>query len=442
LRRRRVRRDPRKENVMKSQIRKSLFVVSATFMLVFALTDGWIIGAPAAAALVIQGDPKCEEKFPSAEPPDPRATVVMCGLDNPRGLAFSQFALYVAEAGRGGLGLSTTDCFTGQAGGFRCYGPSGAISRLFNGVQERIATGFPSHASVGGFSAIGPNDIGVVPETAATIGLELPAGSSECAPGCAFVTIGLQQPPRFRETFPFLRDFAKLVRIAATGDWSYVADLGAYEARVDPDHDFYNPDKLDTNPYGLSAEPSGRGVVLTDAGGNSILRVATGGKVSGSISTVAALPPHPDDAVPTSVTVGPDGAYYVGELSGFPPVAGAANIIRIGHPSDAPTVCLSGFTLIIDIAFDKLGNLYVLQYSGSLIHIAPDRSAMAAVPADNVLCARYAAGERTTVITGLTNPTSVEVGSDGAIYISNRGTAPARVVGGQVIGGQVIRFEL
>jgi len=48
-------------------------------------------------------------------------------------------------------------------------------------------------------------------------------------------------------------------------------------------------------------------------------------------------------------------------------------------------------------------------------------------------CARYAAGQRTTIVSGLTMPTSVEIGPDGAIYVSNRGTLPGT--------GQVIRFE-
>ena len=53
--------------------------------------------------------------------------------------------------GRGGTrrrGLRPLDrkCFPGQAGGNRCFGANGAISRLWNRVQEKIATGFPSHA--------------------------------------------------------------------------------------------------------------------------------------------------------------------------------------------------------------------------------------------------------------------------------------------------------
>ena len=61
----------------------------------------------------------CVQDFPTAAAPDPRATVVMCGLDNPRGLTFSQSALYVAEAGRGGLGLTDPEFFQGQVGAIR-----------------------------------------------------------------------------------------------------------------------------------------------------------------------------------------------------------------------------------------------------------------------------------------------------------------------------------
>ena len=107
----------------------------------------------------VPGNPACVQDFPTAAAADPNATVVMCGLDNPRGLAFSEFALFVAEAGRGGLGVTAAPCFTGNAAPMannRCYAPTGAISRLWNGSQERVANGFPSHANLQGRMAIGP----------------------------------------------------------------------------------------------------------------------------------------------------------------------------------------------------------------------------------------------------------------------------------------------
>jgi hypothetical protein len=83
-------------------------------------------------------------------------TVVMSGLDNPRGLAFApNGALWVTEAGRGGNG----PCALNGAGETRCYGNTGAVTQLWKGKQARIAEGMPSHALPDGSTAGGPNGI-------------------------------------------------------------------------------------------------------------------------------------------------------------------------------------------------------------------------------------------------------------------------------------------
>ena len=95
-------------------------------------------------------------------------TPVMRGLDNPRGLAFGpDGGLYVAEAGRGGDG----PCLV-MRGETNCYGPTGALSRLLHGQQERIATGLPSLAVAGGMGATGPHDVSLQGRRAfVTVGL-------------------------------------------------------------------------------------------------------------------------------------------------------------------------------------------------------------------------------------------------------------------------------
>ncbi len=97
------------------------------------------------------------------------------------------------------------------------------------------------------------------------------------------------------------------------------------------------------------------------------------------------LPPGtqiPTDAVPTSVVQGPDGAYYVTQLTGFPFQKGDANIWRV-VPGQAPTVYASGLTNLTDLAFADDGSLYAVQISvegllngpiGALVRINPGSS--------------------------------------------------------------------
>jgi glucose/arabinose dehydrogenase len=67
----------------------------------------------------------------------------MTGLDNPRGLAWGPAGgLYVAEAGRGGSGVCVP-APDAPPPAVRCYGATGAVSRLWHGLQERVVAGLP-----------------------------------------------------------------------------------------------------------------------------------------------------------------------------------------------------------------------------------------------------------------------------------------------------------
>ena len=260
------------------------------------------VAALAASAAVV-----IPQIVPSVGQLQARATlqVIASGLANPRGLAFGpEGGLYVAEAGSGGDG----PCITGGNGQTVCYGPTGGVTRITLGATvtaTRIISGLPSLAT-GGASATGPHDVEFQGR------------------GNGYVTIGLGNDPAVRSFLGAAGpNFGRLLRFQPNGKYAFQEDLAGYEA-------YANPDGVvpDSNPYGLLALPGRQ--VYVDAGGNALNAVAA----NGSISTLGVFPDGtvgevPYQAVPTSVAVGPDGAFYVGQLTGVPFPPGAANVYRI-----------------------------------------------------------------------------------------------------------------
>ena len=316
------------------------------------------------------------------------STVVMSGLDAPRGLSFAPTgALYVAEAGRGGAGPCVM--LRGQP---QCYGATGAVSRLWHGDQKRIVTGLPSTISSLG-EVTGPHDV-----TAFGFGF-------------AQVTVGWGGDPALRAGMGSVGSRFSSLLTLGLGHVLHATDIGGFEASANP-----GGGPIDTNAYGVLARPGF--TLVTDAGGNALLRV----NASGGISTIATFPSRDDgrttDAVPTAVAVGPDGAYYVSELGGAPFAAGASRIYRV-VPGQEPEILHTGFKTVIDLAFDG-ADLYVLEYDsapvffggpGKLTRISPD-------------------GTRTLITNQLSHPTSVAVGPHHKLYVSNNGD---RVAEGEVL---------
>lgn len=342
-----------------------------------------------AGALILFGVPL----FAAA---DQQFDVVASGLDNPRGLAFGpEGALYVAEAGEGGDG----PCVPGPFGEV-CYGPSGAVTRILDSGQERIAEGLSSYASPEGGQAFGPHDV------------------SFHGRGGAYVPVGVCFQPN--------DNCGQLVHVAASGQWRAFADITAWEIENNPDgaHDG------ESNPYAVLAMSGER--IVVDAAGNTLLRV----DANGQISLLALFPPRlvewpgPGseilmDSVPTSIAIGPDGAYYVSELTGFPFPVGGARIYRV-EPGEMPQIYAEGFTNVIDIAFADDGSLLVLEIAKN--------SLMSGDPAGALIRLHPDGSRETLVDEGLITPTAVAIGDDGFVYISNHGQE-ANV-------GEVIRFEL
>jgi hypothetical protein len=319
-------------------------------------------------------------------------TPVMTGLHNPRGLAWDQRGnLYVAEAGLGG----TSPCALFSDGTTRCYGPTGSITRLRKGVQEYVATGLPSNApeGFGGAAALGPHDLSF-------------EGNK------AYVPIGLGANPTDPTIAPFrafgMGHLAKVHPDAGDGDhWSIETDIAAYEAAHNPDGNV-----PDSDPYGILNQNGHR--VVTDAGGNDLLEVH--GNHTSLLAVFPARPGRDTDSVPTTVARGPDGAYYVGELTGGPFTPDIAHVYRVVHGTATPYG--PTWSWIIDIAWHD-GHLYVLEFGH---------------PVDGTGSALYrleSDGSKTLVVGGLEAAGGFVFGPNGSIYISNHSTSPS---------GEVLRF--
>lgn len=198
---------------------------------------------------------------------------------------------------------------------------------------------------------------------------------------------------------------ARLYKVSG-GVATEFADLGAYEAKYDP-----HPAEIDSNPFSV-VDLGGGEAVVADAGGNTLLKVNKHGKVKliavlpdelvptdnakaiveeivgASCSDVledpeslpeeirddavgiCSLPPMiPAEPVATSVAIGPDGDFYVGELKGFPAPTGESKVWRIRRNarnadcsiSPLCSVAHDGFTSIVDLAFGADDTLYVAE---------------------------------------------------------------------------------
>jgi hypothetical protein len=348
-----------------------------------------------------------------SKPGRARLSVIASGLDNPRGLAFGPGgALYVAESGRGFGGVSSGPCAPNPVGGEPvCLGQTGAITRIDGTTSTRVVTGLASIAVASGATATGPSDIS----------FSGPRG---------YVAMGLGQDRATRDGTgplqlgPGAADLGTLLQVnTSKGTWARVADLAAFEEDAgDPDGN----GKLESNANGVVAEGSRQ--VVIDAAGNTVLQVDP----DGSVSLIATMPKVTPtiESVPVSAVRGPDGALYVGELTGLFFPVGAARVWRIAD-GQAPQVYATGFTMISDLAFGADGKLYVLEYSAD-----GSTGVFAGAPQGRLVRVTSAGAPGDVLLDGtdgLSGPVGLTSGPDGALYLTNHSTEAGV--------GEVLRFK-
>lgn len=340
------------------------------------------------------------------------ATTIASGLANPRGIAFApNGALYVAEGGSGGPG----PCIPSPvpANGPRCYGETGAITRILpDGSVKRVLTGLPSLALGDGTVEGGVSDI-------AFFG------------AAGFVTIGWGGNPADRASVGGKSAlFGTLLQMAPSGKYKMLADIAAHELEFNDGGG--NPD---SNPYNTLAQPGRR--IVVDPGANALVEVLANGRTR-TFAVPPRLPPvlpipAPRESVPTSVVEGPDGAIYVGQLTSFPFWQGTSSVLRIASDGSTIETYASGFTAIVDLAFDTGGALYVLEVASGQVAPFPPPPPSPGLGIGRLLRV-CPGGAPEVLLSGLDYASGIAIGPDDAAYLTNHGTSPT--------DGEVLRLPL
>jgi len=323
------------------------------------------------------------------------------GLEGPRGLKFGPDGnLYVAEAGHGGPIASAAIAGCQQVPppvGPYHGGPSARISKVA-GVGNRVTVvdGLPS-----GMSSLPSGDTQGVADVA-FLGDNFLAVLS--GGGCSH---GNPNAPN------------GVIRVdEKTGGWTYVDNLSAFLRAypgAHPDPADYEPDGT---PFNMIVHDGH--FYIVEANHGELIQVNLGGRTQ-LLTDFSATQGH---IVPTTV-VFHNGVFYVGTLSTFPIVPGAARIYRVSGKGEILGF-MDGFTTITGLAFDNKDRLYVLELSAAPGFPTPGAGKIVRVSAG---------GQIQDFLTGLVVPTGLTIGPDNALYVSNFGAAPPGL-------GQILRISI
>ncbi len=334
------------------------------------------------------------------------AHVYASGLEGPRGLRFGPDGLlYVAEAGTGG----TTSTTPGQCAqvippiGPYTNGRTSRISKIAaDGTRTTVAAGFPS--------AIDSNkpapDISGVGDLAFVNGtLYAVLSGAGCSHGEAEIPNSIVQVD------------------TQTGKWKVVADLSTFLKNNPAKY----PNAADFEPDGIftSLISTGDRLYTVEPNHGQVISISPNG-----IAEETDISEAQGHIVPTSI-LERAGKFYVGNLGLFPITPDSSKILTLSRDwlfglvpgidlfPDLQTLKVTGskagFTTILAMAFGPDERLYALEFSAAAGYPSPGSGKVVRVDLD---------GSIEDVATGLSVPTGMTFGPDGALYVSNLGAAP------------------
>jgi sugar lactone lactonase YvrE len=169
--------------------------------------------------------------------------------------------------------------------------------------------------------------------------------------------------------------------------------------------------RIKANPYAMVAAAGGSAFYVSDGASGRILRVT----LDGNISVFAELPNAPPLA---GMAFGPDGRLYVTMFSLWPHTPGTG-AIWAADPAGKLTAVVEDLTMPIDVAFDGVGTLYVLEFSNG------EQPEQPYAPRSGRLLQLAEDGARSIVLDRLNYPTAMVFSSTEDLYIAVGGAFTA-----------------